>query len=51
MKHSLLVTSAVLVNGLLISSLASAATVEFWTAQTQTDRLKTSNCSPARSKP
>ena len=40
MKNSLLVTSAVLVNALLISSLASAATVEFWTAQTQTDRLK-----------
>lgn len=40
MKKSLLITRAALVNGLFISSLASAATVEFWTAQTQTDRLK-----------
>lgn len=39
-RTSLFVAGTVLANGLLISSLANAATVEFWTAQTQTDRLQ-----------
>ncbi|MGJ8645811.1 MAG: ABC transporter substrate-binding protein [Marinomonas colpomeniae] len=43
MQHykSLLVASTLLVNGLAASSLTNAATVEFWTAQTQSDRLQT----------
>lgn len=39
--NTLIVTSTVLANGLLFGSMSQAATVEFWTAQTQTDRLQT----------
>lgn len=41
MKKPLILASAVLANGLLMTQLANAATVEFWTAQTQSDRLQT----------
>ena len=42
MKQSIsrMVGGAMLLNGLLLSPLAMATTVEFWTTQTQTDRLK-----------
>ncbi len=41
-SKSTLVASALVVNGLMLSPLAAAATtVEFWTAQTQSDRMQT----------
>jgi len=40
-RKSLFVASGLLVNGLLISQLVHASTVEFWTAQTQSDRMQT----------
>lgn len=39
-RKSLFVASGLLVNGLLISQLVHATTVEFWTAQTQSDRMQ-----------
>ena len=41
MKKHLILASAVLANGLFVNQFANAATVEFWTAQTQSDRLQT----------
>ncbi len=41
MNQSLTITRSMLLSGLLLSPLSNAATVEFWTAQTQSDRLQT----------
>ncbi|WP_394180416.1 ABC transporter substrate-binding protein [Marinomonas posidonica] len=41
MNQSLTIASSILLSGVLISPLSNAATVEFWTAQTQSDRLQT----------